>query len=62
VLRSGDQLAGPGGAEVFRDARGAPWVAFHAYSEPNVGYPSSRYVHVARLRVVGDRLVVDPAT
>ena len=62
VLRSGDTLAGPGGAEVFRDAQGAPWAAFHAYSEPNVGYPSSRYFHVARLRVDGDRLSFDVAT
>jgi len=62
VLRSGHKLAGPGGVEVFRDAAGAPWVAFHAYSEPNVGYPSSRYFHVARLRVTGDGLAVDVAT
>jgi len=62
MLRSGHKLAGPGGVEVFRDAAGAPWVAFHAYSEPNVGYPSSRYFHVARLRVTGDGLAVDVAT
>lgn len=62
ILRSGSRLAGPGGAEVFHDSGGAPWVAFHAYSEPAVGYPSSRYLYVARLRVSGGRLRVDTAT
>lgn len=62
ILRSGARLAGPGGAEVFHDAAGAPWVAFHAYSEPAVGYPSSRYLYVARLRLSGATLRVDAAT
>jgi hypothetical protein len=59
VLESGPRLAGPGGAEVFRDADGSVWVAFHAFSEPDVGYPSSRYLHIARLRVVDGRIVLD---
>jgi Glycosyl hydrolases family 43 len=62
VLVSGSRLAGPGGAEVFRDGAGSPWVAFHAFSEPDVGYPSSRYLHVARLRVVEGRIVIDATT
>ena len=62
ILRSGTRLAGPGGAEVFHDAGGAPWVAFHAYSEPAVGYPSSRYLYVARLRLAGSTLRVDTTT
>jgi hypothetical protein len=62
VLTSGDRLAGPGGVEVFRDGGGGLWAAFHAYSEPNVGYPNSRYFYVARLRVVDGRVVVDAAT
>ncbi|HEY8548120.1 MAG TPA: glycoside hydrolase family 43 protein [Acidimicrobiales bacterium] len=60
VLRSGDRLAGPGGAEVFRDASGRLWAAFHAYSEPNVGYPSSRYLHLARVTISGTRLSMAP--
>ena len=44
---SGPRLAGPGGVELFRGHDGALWAAFHAFSEPNVGYPSSRYLHVA---------------
>jgi Glycosyl hydrolases family 43 len=62
VLVSGSRLAGPGGAEVFRDGGGSPWVAFHAFSEPDVGYPSSRYLHIGRLRVVGGRIVIDATT
>jgi Glycosyl hydrolases family 43 len=62
VLVSGTRLAGPGGAEAFRDAGGTLWVAFHAFSEPDVGYPSSRYLHIARLRVVDGRIVLDATT
>ncbi len=62
VLTSGSRLAGPGGAEVFRDGGGTPWVAFHAFSEPDVGYPSSRYLHVGRVRVVDGRIVIDATT
>jgi beta-xylosidase len=62
ILRSGARLAGPGGVEVFRDRDGALWAAFHAFSEPHVGYPASRYLHLGRVRVGGGRLVVDAAT
>ncbi|HZM39729.1 MAG TPA: family 43 glycosylhydrolase [Acidimicrobiales bacterium] len=62
ILSSGSHLAGPGGVEVFRDGDGALWVAFHAFSEPNVGYPSSRYLHLARLRVSGGGLSVESTT
>jgi hypothetical protein len=62
LLRSGAKLAGPGGVELFRDADGQPWAAFHAYSEPNVGYPSSRYLHLAPLRVANHRLSIDATT
>ena len=62
ILTSGSRIAGPGGAEVFHDRDGRPWVAFHAYSEPNVGYPSSRYLHIARLGVSGDRVTIDTGT
>ena len=62
VLASGPSLAGPGGAEVFRDTAGSPWAAFHVFSEPDVGYPSSRDLHIARLRVADGRIVLDTAT
>jgi hypothetical protein len=59
VLTSGSRLAGPGGAEVFGDAQGRAWAAFHAYAAPNVGYPSSRYLHIERVRVNDGRVVID---
>ena len=62
ILRSGTRLAGPGGVELFRGRDGALWAGFHAFSEPNVGYPSSRYFHIAPVRVVGGGLVIDADT
>lgn len=62
ILSTGDRLAGPGGVEVFRARDGALWAAFHAFSEPNVGYPASRYLHLAPVRVEAGRLVIDAAT
>jgi Glycosyl hydrolases family 43 len=62
ALVSGTRLAGPGGVELFRSRDGALWAAFHAFSEPNVSYPSSRYFHVAPARVEGGRLVIDAET
>ena len=62
VLGSGSKLAGPGGAEAFRDANGSLMVAFHAFTEPNVGYPSSRYLHIAPLRVGNGTLAIDART
>lgn len=59
VLTSGPGLAGPGGVEMFRDGGGALWAAFHAFTEPNVGYPSSRYLHIARVYVSGGQLSID---
>lgn len=37
-LASTDDMAGPGGAEVFTDAAGQWRVAFHAWTPPDVGY------------------------
>jgi beta-xylosidase len=37
-LASEPGMAGPGGAEVFRDAGGAWRIAFHAWTPPEVGY------------------------
>jgi Glycosyl hydrolases family 43 len=62
ILVSGARLAGPGGAEAFRDGGDGIHVTFHAYAQPNVGYPSSRYFHVAPLRIVGNRPVIDATT
>jgi beta-xylosidase len=53
ILRSSGQTTrGPGGASFFRDAQGNPWVAYHAWTAPHIGYPSggARSMHVARVR------------
>jgi hypothetical protein len=47
---------------VFRGHDGALWAAFHAFSEPNVGYPASRYLYLARVRIVDGRPVIDADT
>jgi hypothetical protein len=47
---------------VFRDRDGGLWAAFHAFSEPNVGYPASRYLYLARVRIVDGVVVVDATT
>jgi hypothetical protein len=62
ILISGAHMVGPGGAEAFRAADGHLYVAFHAYSPAAVGYPASRYLHIARLYVNGGRLTVDAQT
>ena len=62
ILTSDARIAGPGGAEVFRDSRGALWVAFHAYAEPHVGHPSNRYLHIARLRISANSVSIDTST
>jgi hypothetical protein len=62
VLVSHDEVAGPGGQEVFRDGAGQWWVAHHAWRAPDVGYPHARYLYVGRLGFEGGRPVVgDPA-
>jgi Glycosyl hydrolases family 43 len=49
VLASQGNAAGPGGGEVFSDASGGWWLAYHAYQEPLVKYPNSRLLHFARI-------------
>ena len=49
VFASADTLAGPGGQEPFTDASGRLWMAYHGYSEPNVGYPNSRRLHLLQV-------------
>ncbi len=60
VLASHDAVAGPGGAELFTDAMGGTWMAYHAFSEPDVGYPSSRLLRLARVTFSGGLPVFAP--
>jgi hypothetical protein len=46
AFASSDTRAAPGGQEFFTDTTGRLWMAYHAYSEPNVGYPNSRRLHL----------------
>ena len=62
VLASDGRLAGPGGQELFRDGSGGLWMAFHAYTEPDVGYPSSRTLHLLRIRFAGGAPVFEAGT
>ncbi|MFP5320561.1 MAG: glycoside hydrolase family 43 protein [Acidimicrobiia bacterium] len=59
VLASRDGAAGPGGQEVLRLPDGELALVHHAWDPAAVGYPhGARMLHVARLHVEGDRLVV----
>jgi beta-xylosidase len=50
VLASQGDEVGPGGASFFRAADGELWIAYHAWTEPFVGYPGGqRSLHLARV-------------
>jgi hypothetical protein len=51
---SKSSLAGPGGASLFRDPQGNPWVAFHAWLPGAVGYPNARLLFVRPLSSLGN--------
>lgn len=38
LVTSGGETLGPGGQEIFTDAEGKTWMAYHAWSMPIVGY------------------------
>jgi len=42
-------LVSPGGASVFADSQGNPWIAFHAYLPSAVGYPNARLLFLRRV-------------
>jgi len=46
VFGSVGPIIGPGGQEFFTDTSGQLWMAYHAYTDPNVGYPNSRRLHL----------------
>ncbi len=58
LLASHDGIVGPGGASVFRDATGSPYLAYHAYRDPNVGYPEHRLFFTARIDMRSGRPVL----
>jgi putative cell wall-binding protein len=65
ILARNDALGigGPGGAEVFTDATGAWWLAYHAWTLPAVGYPGgARTMRLERIAFVNGRPVVSGPT
>jgi putative cell wall-binding protein len=59
LLASGGDIAGPGAPEPFRDAQGALWLAYHAWTPGEVGYPAgARRLRLASLAFVDDRPVL----
>jgi beta-xylosidase len=61
VITSHGTAAGPGGQEVVRDQAGGLWLTFHAWTEPNVGYPNRRTLRVERLSFPYGTPVLAPA-
>jgi len=59
TLRTRPGAAGPGGQEVFRLPDGGLGLAFHAWDPEAIGYPrGARMLHISKVHVEGDRLVV----
>lgn len=53
IYASQADLVSPGGASVFTDAQGDPWIAFHAYLPGAVGYPNARLLFLRRITFSG---------
>ena len=50
VLASQGSEAGPGGVSFFRATDGTLWIAYHAWTEPFIGYAGGqRSLHLARV-------------
>jgi len=60
IFASSGSIVGPGGQELFLDGFGGVHFAYHAFTEPYVGYPASRRLHLATLSFNGDRAVFTP--
>jgi beta-xylosidase len=61
LLASSGSLAGPGGPSVFTDVTGATKLAYHAWTQPDVGYPQgARRLHISTLSFGGGQPAVQP--
>ncbi|MBK5286870.1 MAG: family 43 glycosylhydrolase [Acidimicrobiia bacterium] len=58
LLATHSDIVGPGGGSVFRDPTGTIHLAYHAYREPNVGYPANRLFFTARVDLTSGRPVL----
>jgi hypothetical protein len=53
LLQKHDQIAGPGGGEVFMAPGGQLFISYHAWTAPNIDYPNRRQLHVGKLNFSG---------
>jgi hypothetical protein len=55
-VRSAGSIGGPGGQEVFHDAQGGAWMAYHAWTSPKTSYGAggARSLRLARLVFADD--------
>lgn len=60
LLASQAALEGPGGAEVFRDPDGSAYLAYHAWTQGQVGYPHRRRLHLLRIDFTSNAPVLVP--
>lgn len=58
LLATHTPVVGPGGGSVFGDRTGTPFLAYHAYRDPNVGYPANRLLFIARIDMSSGRPVL----
>jgi hypothetical protein len=60
VFTTRDDIAGPGSADFFTAPTGQLMMIYGAYQQPNVGYPSSRLLHVDRVDLTADNVAFAP--
>ncbi len=60
LMGSFASVTGPGGQELFTASDGRVWMAYHAFTEPNVGYPNSRRLHLAPVDFTTGSPVIQP--
>lgn len=56
-----DQVAGPGGQEWFVDSDGNPWIVYHGWTPPDIGYEMGgrRSLRIDPVFFLGDSLVIE---
>lgn len=59
-VASQGNVRGPGGGQVFTDPQGRLWMAYHAWTLPNIGYPNgARSFRIDRLTFKDGKPVLD---
>jgi beta-xylosidase len=60
ILNTAAGAAGPGGETFFTDTSGGVWIAYHAWTQPAVGYASGgvRSLRLDRVTFEGDAVVI----